>query len=721
MSSRRSRRANRKRAYPQYYQRLQSQIESHFPLFGGMFRLQAVKTLAEDAAGGSPNAARLLAKSLTSPDQQVCTIAQEAIRNISGKYWFNAVWEEWDDTRGKQLTDLLKDINRPASGPPQLHLISLLQLGLTEAAEKINADLLPILLKALRDRSEIIRQNAWKTLLCLKRAETQEAICQYIIDTEDDQAKGIASSAGYLPLTMEKRALYFFITEQWDRYENIDFDQRLMRVVYEVSTPELRQRIARKLQKAGRTGYISIMTGVDYHSPDADISQNEALSLIGLLSSNQEYTKLWDLVFELAAPQSLEIIKILVKAGWHPVEDVDRQTFSELRNQVQLPFIFRRQDLAKIIPMGIRKAKLRVSGRINDLSFSPSKPLIAIGTGNLKVVIWNYQTGKISTVVKGFNHSVGKVAYAPDGTLVCAERSRPSALCSLYGWNNGKPFLLGSHTGAVTQILPSLDSQLVSAGRDGKVCLWDLKNGGLLHSNSLEFWARASCIASQSQWCGLVEKRLHLLSLPELTIQREVTLLGGRNFTHAAPTCATTDSTGSALVLGRLDGQVILYEGVEKSRVIPGRSLLKHEGRVIGLQFLQMHDLLMSGGVDGEIVFSTWPDGSRYGSLDIDERLTSLFISRGGDFLATGTGEQTAVLWDLRPLDIPDLLSTPLVQATPNHVQLVNCLIEESSLPAPVINSLKFLHTLLLKKYQFDVQVDESTRIQPGEFDILVD
>ncbi len=89
--------------------------------------------------------------------------------------------------------------------------------------------------------------------------------------------------------------------------------------------------------------------------------------------------------------------------------------------------------------------------------------------------------------------------------------------------------------------------------------------------------------------------------------------------------------------------------------------------------------------------------------------------------MATGTSQSSMVLWDLRGLELPTLYSTPLAQASPEQHTLVAGLLRISGLPASLRPILELLHALLIRRFRYDIQLDDLPQIQPGEFDILLD
>jgi WD40 repeat protein len=166
----------------------------------------------------------------------------------------------------------------------------------------------------------------------------------------------------------------------------------------------------------------------------------------------------------------------------------------------------------------------------------------------------------------------------------------------------------------------------------------------------------------------------------------------------------------------------VRYSPTKNQQKIVRQTVLWEEAPVIALEYLTRHQLLISALQNGQIKFYRWPKLTPLGMISApEERLTSLQISPDGSFMATGTSDSSMLLWDLRMLDLPDLVDLPLAKATPDHLAAINTLLGSPTLPAALQPPLNLLKALLIRRFRFDIQVDDLPQIQPGEFDILLD
>lgn len=659
-------------------------------------------------------------------DPTIAGRAQACLGKLQNQAAIDEFCKIWSTSRSPALEKILLLAGYKARSPAHVRLLVALKTGQLSIAEKVSPQGLPALLEATRDVDQSIRQNAGLALGKLRNEDTREALCVRVIENDDLQARATALEYGYTPHTPELRALFLFLTDQWQAYDELDFDQRMMQTIYESSPKELRQRIAARVQDAVRTDYLTILAGVDYRLRATSVNPDEAGLMIRILSQNREYQRLWSLAPELALPFSLEILRILVKNNWQPDRESDRPIYAELAKLVNQPILLTGEELEKSLPLAIPQANLRVRGRVNEVAFSPQRPVLAIATSQRKVVLWNFQTASVEHVLEGFQHSVGKVSYTPRGLLVAAERTNTQALCTIFIWDGQEKqsYALSSHQGSITAIEPVGEDRLFTTGRDSLAILWDLTERKVIASKEYPFWARTAAVSHDRQYAALMHDRLSLVRLPDMTIVPGYAFMPPRaaGYKIGVAQNAAFSPDGRYLLTGQYNGQVGLYFHTSLTQRPKKVFVTEHSQPVRGIHFLPGHPLVITAGAEGQIRFIRWPEMTLKGMVYSPEgQLTSLRVSQQGAFMATGTNEASLILWDLRVQDIPDLFSQPLATATHDQVSNLLALSEYRSLPEPVRNGLKFLRLLLQYRFRYDIQVEEAPIIQYGEFDILLD
>lgn len=657
-------------------------------------------------------------------DTEIASRADYLLRHALSGAALTEFCLRWSQTRDAHLETILLQSQLLPRQPQPLRLLCALKLGHQEVAQKSPPRNLETLLSACQDTDETIQANARIALRHLQSRESQEELCKIFLSNGNEEARLAAVEAGYHPAEQKRHALFLFLTAQWQLYETIDFDQRILRAIYDTATPELRQRMARTVQAAGRIEFLTILTGADNRQRTAKMDDAEARLVIQMLESSQQWQKLWLLAQELPLAHSYAILKNLRSQNWAPQHADEQALYHRLVERINQPLVTTAAELTSQLPAAVPLATLRIRGRVNDLAFAPDLPILGLATSSRKIVLWDYQKGQVQQVLTGFAHSVGQVTFLPDGQLVSAERTIGEAKCEIIGFDGQQHYLIGSHDASVTALIPLSDGSLLSTGRDQKIIHWDVTARRIIAERKLTDWPRCAAVSDDGRLAALVSDRVQLLQLPGLTPLDNLPPIYSKDHQTrlGISRCASFAPSGTDLLTGQMNGQVTHYPEIDSTRRRQKRNLDLHIGPLVGLEFLPRHDLTLTLGAEGELHFIEWPGGTRRSLVKAPLiNLSSLKVSGDGNFLAIGSGQDAFTLWDLRTLDLPAIFAKPIPDFRPEHLAAIKSLVDVKEIPAAIRNAMQYLQELLQYRYRFDIQVAEISHIQPGEFDILVD
>jgi hypothetical protein len=719
------------------------------PLIGFLRRRRAAQALAED---GSMAAMRTLAEAVTRhEDPRVRTIARQALHRLEDWRGISAACEVWAETRHPELTALLLEKEWVASTPPAVKTLTALKQGRLGEVNGADERFVGPLLAACEDADPTIATRARRVLEELVASETRDALCRYVIEhdrAEQPLAWEIVLQAGYEPRDEQLRALFLFVTEQWARYDALDFDRRLLRTAYAVAEPLLRRRIREKLRTSGRADFLTAIAGDDYVARVAEMTAAELDLLIRTLYQHRDWARLWPLAQEVPFAWSAGIVLTLAREGWAPDAAEERDLLETLTAILhaggqEVPAAMPRLEdeaLKRFLPPpALLRARARVPGRINDVAFSPTRPLIAVGTGQRKVVTWNYQRARREHVLGPFAHSIGHVIYTGDGTLLWGERTNTTDVpCALYRWNEARagepPGALGQHVGSVTALAPAGPGRALSAGRDQQVVLWDVESGREVARRRTYYWPRAARVSPDGQRVALLRQGLELLELPSLEYLRFGSGSSvGRSVAFLPPSGGDGSSAPRhTLLMGRYNGEVSVYHDRTSywiaRRIEP---FTRHAGRVEGVEVLPHRSIAVTAGSEGIVRFTAIPTGVPAEEIAGDQVIgevevplgcvTSLRVSRDGKFMAVGNSEAALSLWDLRALDARQVLLQPFARGTALNLSALNVLLQNEELPPRTRTALQFADRLLRHRARFDIEIDDTPMMMPGEFDIEVE
>ena len=206
----------------------------------------------------------------------------------------------WSGQRQPLLAELLKNQGFVPQGPPYLRTLVALQLDQLEMLAQSEASVVAPLLKCCEDADPTIQTRAQTVTGRLTDRSAIEELCRVVVEQDTALARQIAVRADYQPQEAHQRALFWFMTEQWGRYEGLDFDYRLMRTVYRTASPTLRRRIAERVRVAGRTEYLAILQNSPLENQNQARTNpgRELVVQLKILADNAEWPRLWQCVFE---------------------------------------------------------------------------------------------------------------------------------------------------------------------------------------------------------------------------------------------------------------------------------------------------------------------------------------------------------------------------------------------------------------------------------------
>ena len=428
---------------------------------------------------------------------------------------------------------------------------------------------------------------------------------------------------------------------------------------------------------------------------------------------------MWSLSRTASYFQSLGIQTALQSAAYRPEPADSPELYDNLARYLK-PSALRDSGAAKkFVPPAVRLASLKVAGRVNNFSFAPNLQTLAIASSQRQVVEWNFHTAQIERVIRGFNRSVGLVEYGPDGTLWAAEKTTGSDACQVMAIKDGAQTILGSHYGSITVLYPLFGSQVLTIGKDNRICIWDGANQRLVSQRALDYWPRSYAVSPDQSILALFTNRLHLFRLPGLEPVKCVCKDASPEETRKGKVVSCSFSPDGSILAGQYNGDLVQYTLVSsnhyKSHKIAGLNSPVH-----GLLVAENPPRVLVGWGQGVIQFLEPPYNQAGPVIRIDPDLTTLEISTGQSFLAVGKREGGLEFWDLRTGQILPLLQKPAAAFDPQQFALLREL-EKELQPSPLDDALQYMLLLLHERFQYDIQVSALPSIKPGEFDLVID
>jgi WD40 repeat protein len=248
--------------------------------------------------------------------------------------------------------------------------------------------------------------------------------------------------------------------------------------------------------------------------------------------------------------------------------------------------------------------------------------------------------------------------------------------------------------------------------------LWDVSSEQEIAEIEFSPWPRGARVSRDGQRAALLHERVTLIALPDL---QERAVIPGWSWSGVCR-CAAFAPDGASLIVGKFNGNVVVYKQRDGLLEPAWRPFPSHMGQVQGIEVLSDRSVAITAGSDGRIQFLSLTDSFPLGSVQVlGERLTSLHVSPDEAFMVVGDSDSSISLWDLRVMDVPALFACPFSRSVPCHLAAVDALSGELRLDPPVQRALLFIECILRHRFRYDIEIDEVATIRLGEYDIEIE
>jgi WD40 repeat protein/tRNA A-37 threonylcarbamoyl transferase component Bud32 len=281
---------------------------------------------------------------------------------------------------------------------------------------------------------------------------------------------------------------------------------------------------------------------------------------------------------------------------------------------------------------------------VDSVAFSPDGQILASGSDDKTIKLWNIPTGQLKTTLTGHSTPVNSVAFSPDGqTLASGSYDHTIKLWNIPTGELKTTFT--GHSNVVDSVAFSPDGQtLASSSWDNTIKLWNIPTGelqmtltGLSKSaHSVAFSPDGQTLAS-----GNRDNTIKLWNVP--TGELKTTLIGHSNSVWSV----AFSPDGQTLASGSWDNTIKLWN-IPISEL--ERTLTGHSELVTSVAFSPDSQTLASSSGDHTIKLWNVSTGKLKTTLtDHSDYVNSVAFSPDGQTLASGSADYTIKLWQASP------------------------------------------------------------------------
>ncbi len=530
-----------------------------------------------------------------------------------------------------------------------------------------------------------------------------DTLCKLFVYQDEATAAHLAAKNGFLPHDLQQRALFLFLSERWDDYQRVDFNQTLLSAAYETAAPTLRKKLLYLSRYSGLTGWTKQLSNRSHLRWLGEMNDADWETIILGLKSSGQFEDMWKLAQVAPPVWSAFLINTLFENKWESSEVRDSPEWKGLTTEAALAL----QNTPKV---QLSEVIQFPSSSINTLALSPDGSLAALGGAETSIQIINLSTRKVSLNIKSPSAQIRAMVFHPENQFIAIAAGDNNI--HIIEVSSGKKIKsLEGHTGHIRALDMSPDGRLLySASFDGTIRLWRFPQGPELKRlsvNNTEWFSLGLGCGAETLLTAGASQKIQVWKLPEGVLLRE---LEGHNGTVTL--LAVANSSNYAASYSR-DQDIYVWNYAS------GKILRKIAGGNEVTTALVIHpdeQFIISGNYKGEINFWNISTGSRISQLVAhDKPIIGLAVTPDGRQLLSCSSDGSLCLWNLSTFI---LIRLPIGTGKGENLKLIDETFRQGGLSEQEKRWLNFTRSLIHLHHRFDVLIDEAHPIHVGEFDI---
>ncbi|MCT0213476.1 WD40 repeat domain-containing protein, partial [Synechococcus sp. CS-1326] len=457
-----------------------------FRLWPGLSRRwQQQRAIRKLAADGSTAAVKALA--FAAVQESLCDgIAYQALIDSLGA--FREVMQlrmiaetavKYQQKSGsKQLFSILMAADLYSRLPVELRIAVAMACNTPERLVDDGPEVVPALLDAWSDHSSC--EMACRTLqFLLQRPSWIDSFCNHwmMFGADGDELINLLLSASHAPSDPSDRALFWILSGQLQRYEELDLDGTLLAQAHVAASPPLRKRLAEVAARAGRPEWLRAMQDT---KPLDTFTEEDWDTTVALLKRAGDSEALWQWALQAPPLHSLCLLRAL------PADTPQQVSFKESEPKLmQLMQLVQELQIKENLPFLLPDRSNHIleghSRGVSSIAWSPDESWLASGSDDETIRMWDSTSGRCTHTLEGHSRGVSSIAWSPDGSWL-ASGSEDKTIRMWDSTSGRCTHILEGHSRGVSSIAWSPDGSWLASGSDDEtIRMWDSTSGRCTH------------------------------------------------------------------------------------------------------------------------------------------------------------------------------------------------------------------------------------------------
>ncbi|QPN57002.1 WD40 repeat domain-containing protein [Synechococcus sp. CBW1107] len=306
-----------------------------------------------------------------------------------------------------------------------------------------------------------------------------DLLCRHWIecgDAEDELAR-LLVNAGHAPSDAASRALFWMLSGQLQRYEQLDLDSTLLAEAMATASPAVRKRLATVSAKTGRTQWLRAM--LKTKQPHA-FSDDDWATSVKVLKQAGDLEAIWKWAF-MAPPIYGRLLVQAIPAGIPPPARYGEIPIAELLSLSRhLP---EQADWIELEPVVCTDYLQGHEQNVMLLAWSPDGLCLASCSSDKTIRLWDPVKGVCTRTFKGHSIPVSSIAWSPNGLRLASIANRGKWIRLWDPYSGVCTNTLKGHSSGILTHAWSPNGRILASGSiDKTIRLWDPALGACAHT-----------------------------------------------------------------------------------------------------------------------------------------------------------------------------------------------------------------------------------------------